>query len=256
MARFFISLSQVEGDLIHVEGQTLNHLKNVLRTKPGEEVTLLDGSGKEYLCVLKEYLPGEALCSITSCLELSRELPIKLTLFQALPKADKMDLIVQKAVELGAYGVVPVETARCVVRLDDKKAAKKQERWQAIAASAAEQSKRSFVPGGEKPLSFADALGALQGMDLSLLPYELEQGMGKTKKVLSSLRPGMRVGIFIGPEGGFEAKEVEEARAAGAVPISLGKRILRTETAGMALLAHLMLMAEEWESEEKDGEER
>ena len=249
MARFFISPSSVEGDLIHVEGQTLNHLKNVLRTRPGEEVTLLDGTGAEYQCILKEYIPGEALCAITSRLVLTRELPIKLTLFQALPKADKMDLIVQKAVELGSYAVVPVETARCVVRLDDKKAAKKQERWQAIAAGAAEQSGRSFIPAVEMPVSYKEALGLLSGMDLVLLPYELEPGMGKTRKVLSSLRPGMKIGIMIGPEGGFEAKEVEEARAVGAVPISLGKRILRTETAGMALLAHLMLLAEEWESE-------
>ena len=241
MENFFISPSQVDQGRIRLGEGDSHHLKNVLRTRISEKVVAQDGTGKEYACRLLAYEEGTAILQVEEIRERSHELPVKITLYQALPKADKMELIIQKAVELGAWRVVPVQTARCVVRLDEKKGRKKVERWQAIAESAAKQSGRSLIPEVGEVLSFEEALREFLSLDVPLLPYELSSGMEKTRQILSSIRPGQTVGILIGPEGGFEASEVEKAVAGGGLALSLGKRILRTETAGMALLAHLML---------------
>ena len=155
-----------------------------------------------------------------------------------------MELIIQKAVELGAYEIIPVETKRCVVKLDGKKAAKKVERWQQIAESAAKQSKRMLIPNVHQVLSFKEALKYAEAMDIRLIPYELAKGMQETKEILAAIEQGQSIGIFIGPEGGFEEKEVEAAISEGAKPITLGKRILRTETAGLAILSVLMFQLE------------
>ena len=155
-----------------------------------------------------------------------------------------MELIIQKAVELGAYEVIPVETKRCVVKLDGKKAAKKVDRWQQIAESAAKQSKRMLIPNVHQIMTFKEALSYAQSMDIRLIPYELAKGMQETKEILTAIEPGQSIGIFIGPEGGFEEKEVEAAIEEGAKPITLGRRILRTETAGLAILSVLMFQLE------------
>ena len=155
-----------------------------------------------------------------------------------------MELIIQKSVELGAYEIIPVETKRCVVKLDGKKAAKKVERWQQIAESAAKQSKRMLIPNVHQVLSFKEALKYAEAMDIRLIPYELAKGMQETKEILAAIEQGQSIGIFIGPEGGFEEKEVEAAISEGAKPITLGKRILRTETAGLAILSVLMFQLE------------
>ena len=151
-----------------------------------------------------------------------------------------MEWIVQKAVELGAYRVVPFAAKRSVVRLDEKKAAKKQARWQLIAKGAAEQSGRGIIPEVGAACSFAEALRMAGELDVVLLPYELEEGMKETARILEEIAPGQSVGIFIGPEGGFEEEEVEQAKRAGAHAVTLGKRILRTETAGLTALSILM----------------
>ena len=151
-----------------------------------------------------------------------------------------MELIVQKAVELGVYKIVPVAMKRCVVRLDDKKAAKKVERWGEIARSAAKQSGRGIVPKVGGLLKFDEALMLSKELDVVMIPYELAEGMEQTKQIMESVKPGQSVGIFIGPEGGFEKEEVEQAKEAGASEITLGKRILRTETAGLTALSILM----------------
>ena len=156
----------------------------------------------------------------------------------------QMELIIQKAVELGAYAIVPVETKRCVVKLDEKKAAKKTARWQQIAESAAKQSKRMLIPKIHEVMSFQDALKLAEELDIRLIPYELAKGMKETKKILNQIRPGQSVGIFIGPEGGFEENEVSQALEKGAQAITLGRRILRTETAGLAILSVLMFQLE------------
>ena len=225
MQRFFVTPDQVGEDKIRIQGSDVNHMKNVLRMRPGEEVMVSDGNNRQYRCRVEDYPEGEAVLAILEAGLVDTELPSRIYLFQGLPKQEKMELIVQKAVELGVCQVIPVQTRRCVVKLDAKKAAKKVQRWQQIAESAA-------------TLAFSEAL------DIRLIPYELADGMEGTRKILDGIRPGQSVGIFIGPEGGFEKEEVGRAVEAGAMPITLGKRILRTETAGIAVLSILMYRLE------------
>ena len=246
MQRFFVEPHQIEetAHQIHITGTDVNHISNVLRMKQGEEVWISDGGKKEYRCAIEAFSQEEVLLHIIYAQEPDYELPSRIYLFQGLPKADKMELIIQKAVELGAYEVIPVETKRCVVKLDGKKAAKKVDRWQQIAESAAKQSKRMLIPNVHQIMTFKEALSYAQSMDIRLIPYELAKGMQETKEILTAIEPGQSIGIFIGPEGGFEEKEVEAAIEEGAKPITLGRRILRTETAGLAILSVLMFQLE------------
>ena len=230
MQRFFVTPGQVGEQEIYIEGSDVNHMKNVLRLKTGEEVMVSDGDNRQYRCAVKEYPAGDV----------DTELPSKIYLFQGLPKQDKMELIVQKAVELGVCQVIPVETKRCVVKLDDKKAAKKVQRWQQIAESAAKQAGRGYIPKVSDVMPFPLALELAGELDVCLIPYELAEGMEYTRSVIEAIRPGQSVGIFIGPEGGFEREEVDLALSSGAKALTLGRRILRTETAGLAVLSVLM----------------
>ena len=246
MQRFFVEPHQIDeaAHQIHIIGTDVNHISNVLRMKQGEEVWISDAGQKEYRCAIEAFSADEVLLHIIYAQEPDYELPSRIYLFQGLPKADKMELIIQKAVELGAYEIIPVETKRCVVKLDGKKAAKKVERWQQIAESAAKQSKRMLIPNVHQVLSFKEALKYAESMDIRLIPYELAKGMQETKEILAAIEQGQSIGIFIGPEGGLEEKEVEAAISEGAKPITLGKRILRTETAGLAILSVLMFQLE------------
>ena len=246
MQRFFVEPHQIDeaAHQIHIIGTDVNHISNVLRMKQGEEVWISDGGKKEYRCAIEAFSADEVLLHIIYAQEPDYELSSRIYLFQGLPKADKMELIIQKAVELGAYEIIPVETKRCVVKLDGKKAAKKVDRWQQIAESAAKQSKRMLIPNVHQVLSFKEALKYAESMDIRLIPYELAKGMQETKEILAAIELGQSIGIFIGPEGGFEEKEVEAAISEGAKPITLGKRILRTETAGLAILSVLMFQLE------------
>ena len=246
MQRFFVEPHQIdeEAHQIHITGSDVNHISNVLRMKTGEELWISDGSKYEYRCTIESFEPDEVLLHIVYSQEPEYELPCRIYLFQGLPKADKMELIIQKAVELGAYEIIPVETKRCVVKLDGRKLAKKTARWQQIAESAAKQSKRMLIPNVHEVLTFREALKYAESMDVRLVPYELARGMQETKEILAGIEPGQSVGIFIGPEGGFEEKEIEAAIEGGAKPITLGRRILRTETAGLAILSVLMFQLE------------
>lgn len=241
MYQFFVEPSQIQDKKVIITGSDVNHIKNVLRLKPGEEIVVRNGvDGREYRCGIEEFAQDQAICSLRFVKEEGVELPSKVYLFQGLPKADKMELIVQKAVELGVYEVIPLAVKRCVVKLDEKKARAKANRWQGIAEAAAKQSKRGVVPVVKEPMTMKEAAAYARGMDVKLIPYELAEDMAHTKKVIESIRPGESVAVFIGPEGGFEEGEVAEAIAAGIEPITLGKRILRTETAGLAVLSWLM----------------
>lgn len=246
MQRFFVEPHQIdeEAHQIHITGSDVNHISNVLRMKTGEELWISDGSKYEYRCTIESFEPDEVILHIVYSQEPEYELPCRIYLFQGLPKADKMELIIQKAVELGAYEIIPVETKRCVVKLDGRKSAKKTARWQQIAESAAKQSKRMLIPNVHEVLTFREALKYAESMDVRLVPYELARGMQETKEILAGIEPGQSVGIFIGPEGGFEEKEIEAAIEGGAKPITLGRRILRTETAGLAILSVLMFQLE------------
>lgn len=245
MQHFFVPPSQVGETEIIIQGSDVNHMRNVLRMRPGEELSVCDGNNCRYLCSIKEYAEDAAVLTITERQENDTELPSKIYLFQGLPKQDKMEFIVQKAVELGVYKVIPIITRRCVVKLDEKKAQKKTERWQEISKSAAKQSGRGLVPEVTKVLSWKEALSAASDLDMLLIPYELAEGMSETKEILASLRPGQSIGVFIGPEGGFEKAEILEALEAGARAVTLGRRILRTETAGITTLSLLMFQLEE-----------
>lgn len=244
MHHFFVTPEQVLGETIYIEGTDVNHMKNVLRMKIGERAEVSDGNNRKYLCSIAGYEEDRAVLSVLENREADTELASRLYLFQGLPKSDKMDLIVQKAVELGAFEVIPVVTRRSVVKLDEKKAAKKVERWNSIAESAAKQAGRSMIPKVAPVMSYDGALEYAKTLDVKLIPYELAEGMQETKRLIRGIKSGQSVGIFIGPEGGFEAEEVSAAVEAGAVPVTLGRRILRTETAGLAMLAVLMFELE------------
>ena len=240
MQQFFAEPSWIRENKIFMQGSDVNHIRNVLRMKPGEDVRVNDGRGKTYLCCISSYEEQTAVLDILKELDSDTELPSRIILFQGLPKGDKMEWIVQKAVELGAYSIVPFAAKRSVVKLDEKKAAKKQARWQLIAKEAAEQSGRGIIPEVSAVQTFTEALRMAGELDVVLIPYELEEGMKETVRILEEIAPGQSVGIFIGPEGGFEEEEVERAKAAGAHAVTLGKRILRTETAGLTALSILM----------------
>lgn len=244
MQHFFVTPSQVQGGDIVVGGRDVNHMKNVLRMKIGEKLTVSDGDNRKYLCTVERYEDGQAFVKILEEETADTELPSGICLFQGLPKQDKMELIIQKAVELGAAEIVPVVTRRSVVKLDEKKAAKKAQRWQSIAESASKQAGRGYIPAVAPVMSFQEALERAAVFDVLLIPYELAEGMAETKKIIASILPGQSVGIFIGPEGGFEREEVEAAVKSGARAITLGRRILRTETAGLTTLSVLMFHLE------------
>lgn len=244
MHRFFVEQSQLNDTPVLITGEDYNHMKNVLRLKRGETVLLCGGGEKEYLCTVTDYNTEKenVLLEITDIFANARELPAKITLFQGYPKGDKLENIVQKAVELGAFEIVPVRMKRCVVKLDEKKAEKKVERLNAISLSAAKQSKRGIVPEVTRVMSIEEACRYAESMDYLLLPYENAEGMDKARDIIKAACGKMHIGIFIGPEGGFEQSEVERIETAGGKVLSLGHRILRTETAGMTVLALLMFM--------------
>ena len=247
MYQFFVEPSQINvpDKRVVIQGGDVNHIRNVLRMKPGEELNVSNGTdGKEYRCAITAFEEDRVLCELRFVKEDKVELPARVYLFQALPKADKMEWIIQKAVELGVYRIIPVAARRCVVKLDEKKAAAKIARWQTIAEAAAKQSKRGVIPEISGVMSFAQAVELAEDMDVKLIPYELAEGMGKTREMIDSLGAGQDIAVFIGPEGGFETSEVESAVERGMIPITLGKRILRTETAGMTVLSWIMYRLE------------
>ena len=243
MHHFFVQ-EQPVGDTVIITGTDVNHIKNVLRMKIGEQLLISSPDGIDYLCIIRELTGEQVLAEIIEADEEGRELSARLHLFQGLPKSDKMELIIQKAVELGASEIIPVSMHNCVVRLDDKKEPAKRKRWEGISESAAKQSKRSVIPAIHPLMSYKEALEYASHMDLVLVPYECARGMEETKEAFALVKPGMDIGIFIGPEGGFTEEEITQALAEGGRPISLGKRILRTETAGLAVLSALMLQLE------------
>ncbi len=241
MYHFFVRNEQIDsaGAMVTVTGPDVNHIRNVLRMKPGQEILVGNGTDADYRCRIESVESDRVTARILSRAE-STELPARLYLFQGLPKGDKMELIIQKAVELGAYQVVPVNTRRTVVKLDARKEEARIRRWNAIAESAAKQSGRVLVPEVTPVMEFGEALAYASGFDVKMIPYENARGMEETARAVGAVAPGMSVGVLIGPEGGFEETEVEAARGAGFAPVSLGRRILRTETAGLTALSILM----------------
>ena len=243
MYNFFVKDDCRQGDRYIITGADHNHIKNVLRMKVGDTI-LISANGKSDLCEIETIDNDEIVAPIIEEDYQNTELPLQIHLFQGLPKSDKMELIIQKAVELGVYSITPIEMKRCIVKLDDKKKKSKQTRWQAISESAAKQSKRNTIPEINEIISYKAALDAAKELDLLLVPYENEDGILSTKEALATLKGVKSVGIIIGPEGGFDDGEIEAAKDAGGRIISLGKRILRTETAAITAVGMCMLYTE------------
>lgn len=245
MTQFFADASQINTDehRLVITGDDYNHIKNVLRMRPGEEFSVrCQGVPREYRCGILEFTDTDVICEIRFIKEDDTELPVKVTIYQALPKADKMETVIQKCVELGAVRIIPVRTSRCVVKLDDKKAKAKCERWQQIAEAAAKQSQRGIIPVVGPVMNLDEALEDASKLDVRLMPYELAGDMAATRKIISEIASDAGVGIFIGPEGGFDENEVTRASERGFAPITLGRRILRTETAAMTVMGWLVYL--------------
>lgn len=239
MYQFFVEEQQVRGERIVITGSDVNHIVNVLRMKPGEKVRVSDSAEHAFFCHVEELSQDEVWLHIDEQDELGTEFAHKVYLFQGLPKGDKMELIIQKAVELGVSEIIPVAMKNCVVKLDEKKAVAKVKRWQAIAESAAKQSKRTVIPEVAMPISWKEAVRRAKELDITLVPYENERGMQATREIMQGIPDGASIGVMIGPEGGIAPDEI--AAVDGTMHrISLGRRILRTETAGLATLSMLI----------------
>ncbi len=243
MYNFFVTSDNKKDNRYFITGDDFNHIKNVLRMTVGEQF-LVSCNDTSDLCELESIQSDTVVAKIIKENYQNTNLSINIHLFQGLPKSDKLELIIQKAVELGVASVTPVAMKRSIVKIDDKKKKSKQERWQAIAEAAAKQSKRTAIPKVCDILSYKEFINRAKELDLLLVPYECAEGMTATKEVLKQIKSGMNIGIIIGPEGGFEEKEIDEALAVGGKVISLGARILRTETAAITATAMCMLYSE------------
>ena len=239
MHHFFVTPEQVKEENIWITGSDVNHIKNVLRMKLGEELEISDGNNKKYLCEIASMSSDEVVALIKEELAVDTELPSKIYLFQGIPKSDKMELIVQKAVELGVYEIIPVATKRAVVKLDDKKAGKKVERWQRIAEEAAKQSGRGIIPQVSWAGDFTNVLDIAVKKDLALFMYETGEREA-LDAVLGANANASTAAIITGPEGGFAKFEADLARACGLHICSMGERILRCETAPVVALTAMM----------------
>ena len=244
MYHFFVSEEQINGENAYIEGSDVNHIANVLRMKPEEELLISVKGDWDYLCKIVDIETDRVNLKVLESME-QRELPVNITLLQGIPKSDKLEMIIQKAVELGVSEIIPVKTKRVVVKIDEKKVGTKVNRWNAIAESAAKQSKRSIIPKVHEPMSIDNALEIVKDFGVKLIPYENADGIDKTRKILDNMDKTKNIAVFIGPEGGFEESEVERIKNSGFEVITLGKRILRTETAGLALLSNIMIRLEE-----------
>ncbi|PKM96193.1 MAG: 16S rRNA (uracil(1498)-N(3))-methyltransferase [Firmicutes bacterium HGW-Firmicutes-1] len=240
MHRFFVEDNQIEENYITIEGADVNHIVNVLRLSTNEEIIISNRQGQEYCCIIDLLEKEFVKCKIQSVQQSNQELPTKIYLFQGIPKQDKMELIIQKSIELGVYEIVPVVMARSIVKINQQNKEKKNDRWQRIASAAAKQSHRAIIPTVTDAMSFDEALQYAGKLENVIVPYEKASDMKSSKEIFSQAANHGSIGIFIGPEGGFDEIEIERLMAMEASIVSLGKRILRTETAGMVVLSILM----------------
>lgn len=230
MPRFFVRKDQIENNLIRITGDDAHHISRALRMAAGEKIEVCDMQKRVYTCALREFLPSEVVAEIESVSETDTEPPYRIRLYQALPKSDKMETIIQKSVECGVCEIVPFSSERCIVKIDKRDEGKKLERWQKICESAAKQSGRGIIPKIEKILSFDQMINDSRESSLTLFCYEGEEATS-IKEALKSRKIKGDVSIIIGSEGGFSQNEAEKIRASGALSVTLGKRILRCETA-------------------------
>ena len=242
MPKFFVTQNQVNDNKITLIGEDVKHIANVLRKQTGDVVNICNTTTSEnFLCQLEEISKEEIKCSIIEIVNSEAEPSTEITIFQGLPKAEKMELIIQKCTEIGAKVFVPVEMERCVVKLDNKTASKKLERWQKIAETAAKQSGRDIIPKVENLINLQKVCNLIQNYDIVILAYENEEQY-TLKQALNNIvkKDVLKVGIIIGPEGGIDSKEVEMLEQSGAKTVTLGKRILRTETVGISMTSIIL----------------
>ncbi|SHG89515.1 16S rRNA (uracil(1498)-N(3))-methyltransferase [Tepidibacter thalassicus] len=232
MDRFFVDLKNINLDKkqCFIEGEDVKHISKVLRCNIGDKLEICDKNNNEYVCEISDITKKQVFLNIIEKVNVNRESDIKVKVYQGLPKGQKMDLILQKLTEIGVVEIIPVVTKRSVVKIDNKKD-KKIERWERIIYEAAKQSKRGIIPKVKGPLNFKEALLDMKNNDLNLIPYEKEY-LKSIKSVLRNINVNS-IGIFIGPEGGFEEEEIDEFKNIGGILVSLGPRILRTETASI-----------------------
>lgn len=242
MAKFFVFNNLIKDDKVFIDGENVNHIINSLRCKIGEEIEISTGDGFDYLCKIEEISKDLVIAKIIDCFGNESEPNVKITLYQGLPKAEKMELIIQKSIELGIDEIVPINTDRTIVKLAGKEE-KKLARWNKIAEAAAKQSRRGKVPKVRPVINFSQAIQQASKNDINIIPYEKEE-KNSIKNIIKGF-DGESIGIFIGPEGGFSEKEIEIAIKNNIKPITLGKRILRTETAGFITTAILLYELEE-----------
>jgi len=241
MQQIFVNEGPVNDSFV-ITGDDMHHLVRVVRLKRGEVIRVSSADGLNYLCEVSDITSDELIAKVKEEVP-STELSNKIYLFQALPKGDKMETIIEKCVELGVHEIIPVQMKNCIVKLDDKKKKSKLTRYQTVAETAAKQSKRSIIPKVADFMSFKEAFEYAKSLDILLLPYESKNGMKDTFDALDSIKEGMSIGVFIGPEGGFDSSEIELVRESCRI-IPLGRRILRTETAAICTLSMLMLKSE------------
>lgn len=239
MHKFFIDKKNILGEKLYITNNDVNHIYKVLRLNTGDTILVCDGYGREYTSKIAEINKKEVICDIINVSDNLSEPPVKVTLFQGLPKAQKMEYIIQKSVEIGIYKIQPIITQRVVVKTEGKDITNKLERWRRISEEAAKQSNRGIIPEIQEPITFEEAVETIRSLDLSIIPYEKEKRKG-LKSVLSEKLDIKNVGILIGPEGGFEEIEVDNCMKNGVIPVTLGPRILRTETAGIAALSMVL----------------
>lgn len=243
MTRFFVEAQDLSGDVLHLTGENFQHAR-VLRLKPGEKLLVCDGQGREALCQVRQVGASDMELEILERRDSETEAAVKVSVYMAFSKADKLEHVIQKATELGAYEIVAFPSARCVSRPDEKSLKKKLERWQKIAASAAEQSGRGRIPQVITLGSFQEALERAAQADKALLFYENEHAV--TLRMALEEGSWSTASLLTGPEGGLEEAEVEQARKAGFQVCTLGKRILRCETAPLCALSAVMYAAGEF----------
>ncbi len=240
MPKFFTPRENITETQIIIDSEDAKHIKKVLRLSEGDTITVCDGGGTDYEAQICQILADKIICDIKSQKKCESESEVHITLYQGLPKAAKMDYIIQKNTELGICRIVPVTLSRCVVKIDGEAAErKKTERWQKIAYEAAKQSGRGVVPEIKMPMSLDKVIDEIKNDDLVFVPYECETDT-RIKDVVSEVKMPKRISFIVGPEGGFDPVEIEKIKAAGIRTVTLGKRILRTETAAEAVVAMLM----------------
>ena len=244
MPKFFVTTDQIKEETISIQNEDVNHIKNVLRAKINDKIDICDyNTSKNYICEIVKIEDKKIECKIIKKVESNVESKIKVSIFQGLPKADKMELVIQKSVELGAFDITPIEMKRCVVKLNEKDKTRKIQRWQKISETAGKQSGRDIIPQINNIINVKKLCEKLGEYDLILVAYENEKEntlKQELKKIKNIKKEEIKIAIIIGPEGGIDNEEIEQFKSCDAKIITLGNRVLRTETVALNMLSIIM----------------